>query len=123
MAGLIFAVAIIVQYMLAGTTWVEAHLRLQPNRWVALGLLTACGTGIGAWAFGYPFLTSHTAHITLPLLGEIHLPSAFIYDLGVFAVVVGATILMLIALAHQSVRSHRVPTGGGPVGTVAKEAK
>ena len=122
-AGLIFAVAIIVQYMLAGTTWVEAHLRLQPNRWVALGLLTACGTGIGAWAFGYPFLTSHTAHITLPLLGEIHLPSAFIYDLGVFAVVVGATILMLIALAHQSVRSHRMPTGTEPVVTAAKEAK
>jgi multicomponent K+:H+ antiporter subunit A len=32
----------------------------------------------------------------------------------VFALVVGATVLMLIAIAHQSVRSHRVPNGGGP---------
>ncbi|PMR74407.1 monovalent cation/H+ antiporter subunit A [Billgrantia endophytica] len=111
-AGLTFAVAIIVQYMLAGTVWVETHLRLQPHRWIALGLVTACLTGLGAWWFGYPFLTSHTAHVTLPLLGEIHLPSAFIFDLGVFGVVVGATILILVALAHQSVRSHRLPAGG-----------
>lgn len=108
-AGLTFAVAIIVQYMLAGTQWVETHLRLQPHRWIAFGLLIACATGLGAWLLGYPFLTSHTAHYTLPLLGEIHLPSAFIFDLGVFGVVVGATILILVALAHQSVRSHRLP--------------
>jgi multicomponent K+:H+ antiporter subunit A len=33
--------------------------------------------------------------------------SAVLFDIGVFALVVGATILMLIALAHQSVRGHR----------------
>ncbi|MGO2240284.1 MAG: monovalent cation/H+ antiporter subunit A [Halomonas sp.] len=108
-AGLTFAVAIIVQYMLGGTTWVEKHLRLQPHRWIAFGLIIACATGLGSWLFGYPFLTTHTAHMTLPILGEIHLPSAFVFDLGVFGVVVGSTILILVALAHQSVRSHRLP--------------
>ncbi|HLV18766.1 MAG TPA: monovalent cation/H+ antiporter subunit A [Pseudomonas sp.] len=122
-AGLTFAVAIIVQYMLAGTAWVETHLRLQSNRWIAFGLIAACLTGLGAWALGYPFLTSHTAHVTLPLLGEIHLPSAFVFDLGVFAVVVGATILILVALAHQSVRSHRLPAGSVPPRATGKEAK
>jgi multicomponent K+:H+ antiporter subunit A len=34
-----------------------------------------------------------------------------VFDLGVFALVVGATVLMLIAIAHQSVRSHRAPGG------------
>ncbi|KQQ88590.1 monovalent cation/H+ antiporter subunit A [Massilia sp. Leaf139] len=110
-AGLIFATAIIVQYMVAGTDWVESQLRLRPHRWIAWGLLTACGTGLGAWLFGYPFLTSHTAHLTLPLLGEIHVPSAFVFDLGVFLVVVGTTMLILVALAHQSLRSHRAPPG------------
>ena len=113
-AGLTFAVAIIVQYMLAGTQWVEKHLRLQPHRWIAFGLLTACVTGLGAWLLGYPFLTTHTAHVTLPLLGEVHLPSAFIFDLGVFGVVVGSSILILVALAHQSVRSHRLPATTAP---------
>ena len=71
----------------------------------------AAGTGVGAWLFAHPFLTSHTAHFTLPLLGEMHLPSAIAFDLGVFLLVVGATALILIALAHQSVRSHRLPVG------------
>src|SRR5690606_8273852 len=34
-AGLVFAVAIILQYMLAGTLWVESRLHLQPHRWLA----------------------------------------------------------------------------------------
>ncbi|MCB8889297.1 monovalent cation/H+ antiporter subunit A [Vreelandella malpeensis] len=121
-AGLTFSVAIIVQYMLAGTQWVESHLRLQPHRWIAFGLWIACVTGMGAWLLGYPFLTSHTAHYTLPVLGEIHLPSAFVFDLGVFGVVVGATLLILTALAHQSVRSHRLPaTTAAPAAAAHKE--
>jgi multicomponent K+:H+ antiporter subunit A len=57
--------------------------------------------------FGYPVLTTHTAHFVLPLLGEIHVPSAVFFDIGVFLAVVGATLLMLTALAHQSLRSRR----------------
>ncbi|NMG29639.1 monovalent cation/H+ antiporter subunit A [Aromatoleum evansii] len=112
-AGLIFAVAILVQYMLAGTVWVENHIQLRPHRWLAFGLLLACSTGLGAWAFGHPFLTTYTAHVDWPLLGELHLPTAFVFDLGVFAVVVGTTMLMLVALAHQSLRARRLPGDGG----------
>src|SRR5690606_1485897 len=83
-AGLIFSVAVIVQDMLAGTSWVESRLHLQPHRWIGVGLGLACAAGVGAWLFGYPFLTSHTAHLTVPLIGDIHLPSAFLFDLGVF---------------------------------------
>ncbi|RYG23180.1 MAG: hypothetical protein EON93_24315, partial [Burkholderiales bacterium] len=43
----------------------------------------------------------------LPVLGKIPLASALIFDFGVFVLVVGATVLMLIALAHQSIRSPR----------------
>ena len=50
-----------------------------------------------------------TAHFALPLFGEVHFPSAFFFDLGVFSLVVGATGLILIALAHQSTRGHRPP--------------
>jgi multicomponent K+:H+ antiporter subunit A len=92
-----------------GTQWVEARARLQPPRWIGVGLLLAAATGLGALAVGYPFLTTHTAHLTLPVIGEFHLPSATFFDLGVFGVVVGATLLILTALAHQSIRAHRKP--------------
>jgi len=106
-AGLILAVAIILQYIAGGTVWVEEHLKLAPRRLIGLGLLAAAGTGLGAWLFGYPFLTSHSAHPRLPLVGEIALPSAFLFDLGVYLLVIGATAVVLISLAHQSLRSHR----------------
>jgi multicomponent K+:H+ antiporter subunit A len=70
-------------------------------------LLLAALTGLGAVAFDYPFLTSRTVHAILPLVGDVHLPSATLFDLGVFAAVVGATLLILTALAHQSLRAHR----------------
>ncbi len=106
-AGLVVAIAFLTQYIVAGTHWVEAHLQIKVIRWIAVGLLLALLTGAGAWWFGYPFLTSHTAHFTLPLLGEVHVASALFFDAGVFTAVVGSTLLILTALAHQSVRGHR----------------
>jgi multicomponent K+:H+ antiporter subunit A len=55
-----------------------------------------------------PFLTSYFQYTEIPLIGKVPTASALLFDLGVFSLVVGATVLMLIALAHQSVRSHRV---------------
>ncbi|MDD2546516.1 MAG: MnhB domain-containing protein, partial [Burkholderiaceae bacterium] len=106
-AGLVLSVALVLQYMVAGTSWIEARLPLFPRRWIANGLLYALATGLGALVWGYPFLTSHTFHLTLPLLGPVHVASAFFFDIGVFTLVVGSTLLILTALAHQSVRSHR----------------
>ncbi len=106
-AGLVMSVAFILQYMVAGTQWVEAQMSLRPLRWMGTGLLCATLTGIGSILLGYPFLTTHTAHFNLPLLGDIHVASALFFDIGVYAVVVGATLLILTALAHQSVRAHR----------------
>ena len=73
------------------TRWVESRLAIRPARWMGTGLALAGATGAGSWLFGHPFLTSHIVHARLPLLGEVHLPSAFFFDLGVFSLVVGAT--------------------------------
>ncbi|MFP5484637.1 MAG: monovalent cation/H+ antiporter subunit A [Gammaproteobacteria bacterium] len=106
-AGLVMSVALLVQYIISGTHWVEAHLPLNPRRWIAMGLLFALVTGLGALAWGYPFLTSHTAHLHWPVVGEVHIASAMFFDIGVFTLVVGSTLLILTAIAHQSVRGHR----------------
>jgi multicomponent K+:H+ antiporter subunit A len=106
-AGLTVSVAIILQYMAGGVRWVESRVLILPVRWIGLGLLAATLTGIGACLAGYPFLTSYFAYRDVPLLGEVPLSSALLFDIGVFAMVVGATILILVALAHQSIRSHR----------------
>jgi multicomponent K+:H+ antiporter subunit A len=106
-AGLTMSVAFILQYMARGTRWVEARLTILPVIWMGLGLAFALAIGVGAWLFGYPFLTSSFIYADLPVIGRVPLASALIFDLGVFTLVVGATVLILIALAHQSIRSHR----------------
>src|SRR3546814_20487715 len=90
-----------------GLRSVGVSLAVQPVRWSSAGLVCAVATGLAAWLFGYPFLTSHSRYLTLPLIGDIPLASALLFDIGVFAVVVGSTLLMLIAIAHQSIRSPR----------------
>jgi multicomponent K+:H+ antiporter subunit A len=106
-AGVTMSIGLILQYMAGGTRWVEARLRVRPVRWIGLGLLCAAFTGMGAWLFGHPFLTSHFQYLELPAIGKVPAATALLFDLGVFAVVVGATVLILIALAHQSVRTPR----------------
>jgi multicomponent K+:H+ antiporter subunit A len=107
-AGIVMAIGFLLQYIGGGTRWVEDRLRILPVRWIGAGLLIAAFTGVGAWLFGMPFLTSYFQYTEIPLIGKVPTASALLFDLGVFSLVVGATVLMLIAIAHQSVRSHRV---------------
>ncbi|TXL69348.1 monovalent cation/H+ antiporter subunit A [Vineibacter terrae] len=106
-AAIAMAAAFILQYMASGARWVEDRLRVLPVHWMGLGLLLAAGTGLGAWLFGYPFLTSHSQYVDLPVVGKVPTATAMLFDLGVFSVVIGAVVLMLIALAHQSIRKRR----------------
>jgi len=107
-AGIVLSIGFIMQYMAAGARWVESHLVILPLRWMGAGLLAAAGTGLGALAFGYPFLTSFFRYVQIPVIGKTPIASALLFDMGVFSLVVGATVLMLIALAHQSLRHYRI---------------
>ncbi|SEO60988.1 monovalent cation/H+ antiporter subunit A [Nitrosovibrio sp. Nv6] len=108
-AGLIVATAVILQYMVGGTAWAESRTRIYPQYWIALGLLCAAGAGLSAWLVPRPFLSALVWQPTLPLIGELHLSTVLLFDLGVFLLVIGATVLILVALAHQSRRGHRKP--------------
>jgi multicomponent K+:H+ antiporter subunit A len=105
--GLVMATGFIAQYMVGGTIWVESRLRIHPQLLMGFGLLAAAGAGMCAWPASKPFLTAQAADLHLPLLGDVHLSTVLLFDSGVYLLVVGATVLMLVALAHQSLRSPR----------------
>lgn len=107
-AGVAFAVALLLQYLATNVRWIEGRITILPVRWIGAGLLFAAATGLGSILFGYPFLTAHAQYVTIPLIGEVPAATALLFDMGVFAVVVGATVLILIAIAHQSLRSARL---------------
>ena len=105
-AGLITAVALVLQYMAMGQSRAEALLRADGGsrfvRWIGIGLGIAGLTGIGAFVLGQPFLTSAHGHPYVPLLGQLPLATAALFDLGVYITVVGATLLTLSTLGTVS---------------------
>ncbi len=113
-AGLVTAVALVLQYMALGQQRADALLHgaggRRFTRWIGSGLAIAGLTGVGAFAFGHPFLTSAFGHPVVPVLGELPLATAAIFDLGVYITVVGSTMLMLSVLGAAS--KGTVPSGG-----------
>ncbi len=106
-AGVALAIGFLLQYLGADARWVEDRLRILPIRWIGFGLLIAAATGIGSWMFGFPFMTAHARYLKIPFVGDVPFATALLFDFGVFVLVVGATVLVLIAIAHQSLRSKR----------------
>jgi multicomponent K+:H+ antiporter subunit A len=92
-AGLVFACAILVLRIGGGGRPILDPARLPYQPWIAGGLLVAALAGSGAVLLGYPFLTSTFLHPVLPVVGEVPIASAAFFDLGVFLVVVAATML------------------------------
>jgi multicomponent K+:H+ antiporter subunit A len=105
-AGLITAVALIQQYIAHGVDWVKPRIKVDYQILIALGILIATLTGIGSWFFDRPFMTTWFDYFDVPLIGEIELASALIFDLGVYLTVIGATLLILASLGKLT-SSHR----------------
>ncbi|WP_343738522.1 monovalent cation/H+ antiporter subunit A, partial [Achromobacter sp.] len=105
--GLIFATSVILQYMVGGVYWVESRSRLNPQNWIGIGLLSAGIAAVSAWLAYKPFLAALAWDVALPLIGHVHVSSVLLFDLGVYMLVVGSTVLVLVALAHQSLRAQR----------------
>jgi multicomponent K+:H+ antiporter subunit A len=99
-AGLITAVALITQYLANGIAWTQQRMSAKLHPTIGIGLLLATATGLGSWLFGHPFLTSTFSHLHWPLVGEFELASAMLFDLGVYLVVVGVTLVILLRLGQ-----------------------
>ncbi|MDQ4061417.1 MAG: monovalent cation/H+ antiporter subunit A, partial [Pseudomonadota bacterium] len=114
-AGLIVAIALIMQYMASGYAWAAARARIDAHAMIGAGILIAGLTGIGAWAFGWPFLTSTYGYLHWPLVGEFELASAMAFDAGVFLTVVGTVLLALANISRVEARAERKPVPEGPM--------
>ncbi len=109
-AGLVTAVALILQYVASGIVWTQQRLPMNYHRMAGAGVVIAGLTGLASFVFGKPFLTSTFGHFHIPLIGEIELASAMLFDLGVYLTVVGATLLILANLGKltQEKAGHEV---------------
>lgn len=99
-AGLVTGATLAMLYVANGAAWSRRQVPLDFTRMMAAGLAIAAATGVGAWFLGRPFLTSAHGHVYLPAVGDLHLATAALFDLGVYLVVVGVTMLILAELGR-----------------------
>ena len=104
-AGLITSMALVIQYIALGQDQAEHMLKAKSGRlyevWIGLGLLIAGLTGVAAWFWNRPFLTSAHVYVESDIFDTFHFASAAGFDLGVYATVVGATMLLISVLGDS----------------------
>jgi len=106
-AGLVLAIGLLLQAVAHGQVWVAQRCSLDYRAWVGWGLLLAVLTGMGSGWFHAPFLTSTYDYPWLPGVGGVPLASASLFDAGVFLVVLGATMVMLLSIARLTQKAGR----------------
>jgi multicomponent K+:H+ antiporter subunit A len=104
-AGLVVAIALLMQYMASGFAWAEARQRVDYHGLIGAGVLIAAATGVGAWLADRPFLTSAFGYFQIPPMQKFELATAMAFDLGVFLTVVGAVMLALASLSRIAIRA------------------
>ncbi|GGK45420.1 monovalent cation/H+ antiporter subunit A [Salinarimonas ramus] len=113
-AGLVVAIALIMQYIASGFDWASARARYNPHAMIGAGVIIAGLTGVASFLFGAPFLTSSYDYFHIPLVGEVELATAMAFDLGVFLTVVGTVLLALFQISRVEHKAERVPVPEGP---------
>lgn len=99
--GLTTSAAILLMYMAYGEKSVKKILPINYIYFIPLGLLIAVLTGLGALIFNVPFLTQSFGIFHLPLIGEIELATAMLFDLGVYFTVFGTTMTIILTIASD----------------------
>ena len=76
-------------------------LRVEPQTLIATGLLTAFASGIASLLFGKTFMQSLWFELPFGSLGELHLGTPLVFDLGVYLTVCGVVTLIIFSLAED----------------------
>ncbi len=109
-AGLVVAIALLMQYMASGFDWAAARQRYPYHGIIASGIFAALVTGLASLLLGYPFLTSSYGYFKLPFIEKFELATAMAFDAGVFLCVVGAVMLALESVSRLAHRRGERPS-------------
>jgi multicomponent Na+:H+ antiporter subunit B len=98
--GGLLAVTAFALYALAfDSRQARALLRVSPRTLTAIGLVLIVASGCLAWLAGQPFMLGLWLPFDLP--AELKLGTVLLFDIGVYLVVLGAALLVLLTLSEE----------------------
>jgi multicomponent Na+:H+ antiporter subunit B len=98
--GLFAAIAFVLYALAYDASTARQALMADPRTLVGLGLLLAAASGLLPLLLGSPFLTGVWHDLHTPM-GDIHLGTPVFFDIGVFFVVVGVTLTIILGLIEE----------------------
>lgn len=115
--GLLAGLAFVLRYLAGGRYELEAAIPFSAGALMGWGLAVACFTGVMPLIFGGQAFQSFIIDLYLPVLGEHHLVSSVLFDVGVYLVVIGLIVDVLRSLGSEidvrSEQDHRRDTSLG----------
>lgn len=99
--GLLMASAIVLLLLTYDFKTVKSLLPINYMTLTAIGLLLALGTASISVFVGDSFFKHYFDYFNLPLLGKTELHTAMIFDLGVYLVVVGITMIIIQSIGED----------------------
>ena len=118
--GLVAGMALMTRYLSAGRHELDDAAPFDAGRLLGTGLLLAIGTAIAPVFFGGAIFQSYDLHLDLPgpdtislwgheyfFMGDLHLVTSTVFDIGVYLVVVG-TLLDLARSLGSGIDTHQL---------------
>ena len=99
--GLVAAAAFALYAITFDAPSARQALRADPHHLIGAGLLLAASSGLLSLFRGLPFLTGQWADLTLPFVGTVAVSTPLVFDIGVYLVVLGVTMLIILSLAEE----------------------
>ena len=89
------------RYLAGGREELEEALPVDPSRLMATGLFASLAAAIVPMFFGRPPLASAYGSLDIPLIGSVSFPSALVFDVGVYLIVIGLILFILFSLGGK----------------------
>lgn len=100
-AGMVTGLALMVRYLAGGRYELDEAAPIDAGVLMGTGLFIAAVSGLAPLAFGGAVFQSAQVDVALPLLGNLHLVTSTLFDIGVYLVVVGLVLDLLRALGSR----------------------
>nr|WP_232243108.1 Na+/H+ antiporter subunit A [Paenibacillus sp. GSMTC-2017] len=93
--------ALLLMAMSFGMESVHRLIPINFRALTAVGIAIALLTGMGSFVFDAPFLSHAFDYFQIPLLGELELATATLFDLGVYLTVIGVTMTIIFTIGRD----------------------
>ncbi len=99
-AGLVAAAAIVLYLFTMDVASARSVLRVDPRDLIGAGMLVAVLSGVPGAFRGQAFFTAQWWEPMVPGIGAVKISTVLFFDIGVYLVVVGAVLTIMLTLAE-----------------------